>query len=291
VASVRRALLTTTTAVLFAALPARAVAPAEAASAVRQVESSAQPGRSTARRPAAFAPSGQTPTVKLTAGFSPERLGAGTTVRLGFQITEPAGAIPPALTELGVLYPAELGIATSDLGLEECSMEILRQDGVGGCPPNSLMGRGSAEIDVPFLLGPVREPVSITLFSGPVQEGHLGLLFFANGEAPVIAKLPFAGVLLPAQGQFGGLLSAQIPLVLAVPEGPAAAILSMRTTIGPRHLTYYRRIRHRLVGFHPRGILLPSNCPRGGFPFTAHLSFQNGVHVEARTTVPCPRRR
>jgi hypothetical protein len=231
-----------------------------------------------------------TPTVSLTAGFSPERLGAGTTVHLGFQIAEPAGEIPPALTELGVLYPAELGIATSSLGLDNCTLARLQEDGLAGCPANSLMGYGSAQVEVPFALGPVLEPVSITLLSGPVQEGHLGLLFYADGESPVIADLIFPGVVLPAQEPFGGILDTQLPLVRSVPEGPDAVVVRMETTIGPNHLTYYRRVRHRMVGFHPRGILLPSRCPSGGFLFVAHLTFQNGAQVEASTAVPCPRR-
>jgi hypothetical protein len=236
----------------------------------------------------AAAAAGQAPAVRLTASFSPERLGAGTTVHLGFQITAPAGEIPPPLTELGVRYPAELGIATSNLGLESCTAARLREDGLAGCPTNSLMGLGSALVDVPFELGPVLESVRVTLLSGPVLEGHLGLLFFANGESPVLAGLVFPGLLLPTQEPFGGLLDVRLPLVPSVPEGPDAAILSMETTIGPSHITYYRHVHHRLVGFRPRGILLPSRCPRGGFLFTAQLTFQNGANVDASTTVPCP---
>jgi hypothetical protein len=303
VASVRGALLIATAVLLCLARPVRAEALKSAPAPSRAVVSkpgltpsraavpkpTPTPARAAASAPAPAPAPTPTPTVKLTAGFSPEWLGAGTTVHLGFRIAEPGGGIPPPLTELGLLYPAELGIATSSLGLEECSLEILQEDGVGGCPTNSLMGHGSAQIDVPFLLGPVLEPVGVTLLSGPVQEGHLGLLFFADGESPVIAKLPFAAFVLPAQGRFGGLLNAQIPLVAAVPEGPDAAIVRMQTTIGPSRLTYYRRVRGRLVGFRPRGILLPSRCPRGGFPFAAHLTFQSGAHVEASTVVPCPR--
>ena len=237
----------------------------------------------------AAALAGQAPTVRLTAGFSPKRLSAGTTVHLGFQIAVPAGQIPPPLTELGVLYPAELGIATNNLGLESCTASQLQEAGLAGCPANSLMGRGSALVDVPFTLGPVLERVQITLLSAPVQEGHLGLLFFADGESPVIAQLVFTGLILPAQAPFGGILETQLPLVHTVPEGPYAAVVSMQTTIGPSHIIYYRRVHHRLVGYRPRGILLPSRCPHGGFLFTIHLGFENGARAEASTTVPCPR--
>jgi hypothetical protein len=122
-----------------------------------------------------------------------------------------------------------------------------------------------------------------------VQEGHLGLLFFADGESPVIAQLIFPGLIMPARAPFGGILETQLPLVHTVPEGPYAAVVSMQTTIGPSHITYYRRVRGRRVGFRPRGILLPSRCPRGGFLFTIHLGFENGARTEASTTVPCPR--
>lgn len=277
-----RAALSLTAALLIcAAIPAEPTAVA--------VGTPARAGSSPALVGQTPALAGQAPAVRLTAGFSPKRLGAGTTVHLGFQIAVPAGQIPPPLTELGVLYPAELGIATSNLGLDDCTAAVLQEAGLAGCPPNSLMGRGSALVDVPFTLGPVLEKVRITLLSGPVQEGHLGLLFFADGESPVIAQLIFPGLILPAQAPFGGILETQLPLVHTVPEGPYATVVSMQTTIGPSHITYYRRAHGRLVGFRPRGILLPSRCPHGGFLFTIHLGFQNGAHAEASTTVPCPR--
>lgn len=265
-------------------------APARAGSAPALVDSaSALVGQTPALVGQTPALVGQAPKVRLTAGFAPERLGAGTTVHLGFQLAVPPGQIPPPLTELGVLYPAELGIATSSLGLENCTAAQLEEAGLAGCPANSLMGRGSALVDVPFTLGPVLEKVRITLLSGPVQEGHLGLLFFADGESPVIAQLIFPGLVLPAQAPFGGILETQLPLVHTVPEGPNAAVVSMQTTIGPSHITYYRRSHGRRVGFQPRGILLPSRCPHRGFLFTIQLGFQNGAHAEASTTVPCPR--
>jgi len=227
--------------------------------------------------------------VKLAVSFSPERLGGGTTVSLGFQISTPSGQTPSPLTSIELLYPGNLGIASSSLGLETCSPTSLEQNGLAGCPANSLMGRGSALVAVPFGPRILLEQASITLLSGPVQNGHLGLLFFASGEIPVLANLVFPGLVLPANAPFGGLLDATLPPVPSVPGGPDASVLRLQTTIGPRHITYYERVNGRTIAFHPKGILLPKSCPRGGFPFTANLTFQNTAHASASTAVPCPR--
>jgi hypothetical protein len=236
-------------------------------------------------------PAGAPPAARLTVSFSSERLGAGTTVHLGFRIATPAGRAPTPLSEVEVLYPAELGIGTSSLGLENCSLSRLEADGLAGCPANSLMGYGSALVDVPFESGPVLEHARLTLVSGPVQDGHLGLLFLASGEYPVLAEFIFPGFVLPVGAPFGGALDTKLPPIPSVPGGPDAAVIEMDTTIGPSNITYHERVHGRIVSFHPQGVLLPQSCPRGGFPFVVHLIFQDGTEADASTVVPCSRRR
>jgi hypothetical protein len=228
-------------------------------------------------------------TVTLTTTFSPERLGSGTTIHFGLQIATPAGRAPSALTDMELLLPAGLSIATSDLGLETCVPSRLESDGLAGCPPNSLMGRGNATAEVPFGSEFVIERAPLTLFSGPLQEGHPQLLFFADGELPVLANIIFGALVLPAHAPFGGLLHTKLPLLPSVPEGPDVALVKLQTTIGAKGITYYERVKGRTISFHPRGILLPKSCPRGGFAFAAHLTFQDATHASANTTVACPR--
>ena len=227
--------------------------------------------------------------MRLTATFSPERLGVATTINIGFQITTPAGRAPSPVTDVELLLPSGLSIATSDLGLETCSPASLEQSGLAGCPPDSLMGRGSAAAEVPFGSAFVTEQAPITLFSGPLQNGHPQLLFFASGEYPVLANIIFGALVMPAQAPFGGLLNATLPLLPSVPEGPDVALVRLQTTIGAKGITYYERVKGKTIAFHPRGILLPKSCPRGGFPFTAHLTFQDATNASASTAVPCPR--
>jgi hypothetical protein len=150
------------------------------------------------------------------------------------------------------------------------------------------MGRGSAAAEVPFGAESVTEQAPIDLFSGPLQEGHPQLLFFAEGEYPVLANIMFGALVLPAQAPFGGALNAHLPLVPSIAAGPDVALTTLQTTIGAKGITYSERIKGRTITFHPRGIVMPETCPPTGFAFAAHLTFQDGAQASSTTVVPCP---
>jgi hypothetical protein len=228
------------------------------------------------------------PAVVLKAALIPERLGAGTTIKFAFSIAYPSEVSVP-LRVIELRYPANLGIGTSGLGLSTCSASLLESRGPPGCPSNSVMGYGSGLIEVPFGPGIVREGVRLTTFMGPLHEGHLGLLFFADGEAPVSAELIFRGVVLPSATPFGGDLATAVPLVPTLPEAPDAVLAKFDTTLGPAHVIYWEYSKGRYIPYHPKGILLPKQCPHGGFPFTASFAFEDGAQSSAHTVVPCPR--
>lgn len=235
------------------------------------------------------APPAQAHTVSLTATFSPEHLGAGTTIRIGFAVSTPAGRAPSPVTDVELLLPHGLSIATSDLGLETCQPSQLEANGLAGCPTDSLMGRGSAAAQVPFGARSVTENAPIDLFSGPLQEGHPQLLFFAEGEYPVLADIIFGALVLPAQAPFGGALNATLPLVASVRGGADVALVRLQTTIGAKGIVYTEHVKGKTIKFRPRGIVLPAICPHGGFAFAAHLTFQDATHASTTTIVPCPR--
>jgi hypothetical protein len=234
------------------------------------------------------APAAGAPTVTLKAGLRPERLGSGTTLKFALSVTFAHGEAPVPLRVLEVRLPAHLGVATSGLGLTTCRPAMLEVDGPPGCPSTSVMGYGSGLAEVPFGPEPIFEPVRLTAFMAPLHDGHLGLLFFAEGEEPVNAELVFHGVVQQAAAPFGGDLQISIPLVPAWPEGPGVSLLKFATTIGPEHITYWEYSRRRFIPYHPRGIQLPPRCPRGGFQFAAALAFENGARTSARAVVPCP---
>jgi hypothetical protein len=218
----------------------------------------------------------------ISAGFSPERLGAPTAVSLGFDVRAVDGGLPAALTGIELRYPRELGLGTSGLGLAACDPAKLKLDGPRACPPDSIMGRGSALAKFQVSPEVSEETASIALVAGPSQNGYLKLLISATGAYPVAARIVMSTLLVP------GRLRISVPLVPGVPEGPDVAVVAVNATIGGR-LTYYERVHGRRTAYRPRGVLLPRRCPRGGFRFSATFSFLDGAHAQAGTVVPCPR--
>jgi hypothetical protein len=224
----------------------------------------------------------------LNASFSPNRLGTPTTITFGFHLTTTEGTAPPPLTGMDLEMPAGMNYTTTTLGLAICQPAALAAKGLAGCPPNSRLGYGSADVEVPFGTGAGHEIPEIQAVSGPSPKGNLTVLFYANGLYPVYAQLAFSGEVLPDSGRFGSQLATSVPLITSVPGGPDVSVLSVTSTIGPSHLTYYKHVHGHRVSFHPRGVSVPERCPRGGFPFAAEFTFLDGSHTSAQTTVPCP---
>jgi hypothetical protein len=223
-------------------------------------------------------------TARLSAKFTPEKLGSPTAISLGVDIAGVDETLPSALTGIDFHYPPGLALATSTLGLAACDQEKLEAEGPPACPANSRMGGGRAIVEFP--LGPETrmETAQIAIFAGPASNGHLHMLIFAMGETPVDGQIVMSAVLVSGELRFS------VPLVPSLPGSPDVAVVQLRVTIGGK-LTYYERAAGRTIAFHPRGIGLPRRCPRGGFRFAAMFSFLDGSRVPAQTLVPCPPRR
>jgi hypothetical protein len=227
----------------------------------------------------------------LQASFTPDRLGAPTTIGFAFQLQTVEGLAPPPLSAVDLRLPAGLNYTTTTLGLAVCHPAQLLALGVAGCPPNSRLGHGSAYVEVPFGNSSGHELPTVEAFMGPSSTGNTTVLFYAVGESPVSAELIFQGEVLPDSGRFGSRLSTLVPPVPSVPGGPDVSIVRVQATIGPAGLIYYRHRHGRLLRFRPRGVAVPERCPHGGFPFVAQFTFQDASSTSASTTVPCPPRR
>lgn len=233
--------------------------------------------------------SGASEKIRLRAGFTPFRLGASTTITFSFRIKSPKGTVPQPLIGIALALPEGLGAATSGLGLATCAPRTFLEGGVNGCPPNSMLGRATATATVPIGPEVLSERVRVALAAAASKSGRLEILYGAEGVTPVFAQLVFRGEILEAEPPYGEEINTFIPPIETLPEAPYAAVVSMSSTIGPEHLTYYRQVHGRRVAFDPEGVELPRRCPRGGFRFAATFTFLDGAAKTLRETVACPR--
>jgi hypothetical protein len=237
------------------------------------------------------ASAGAAETVVLHTSFSPDRLGASTTIGFGFDIAGTNGAPASPLRSVSLRLPPGINYLSTTLGLAICQPAALLARGLTGCSPNSRLGFGDAFVEVPFGSSSGQEIPAIYALMGPPHDGNIVVLFYADGREPVYAQIVFTGELIAGSQTLGGSLNAAVPLIESVPAGPDVSIVKVRTTIGPAHLTYYEHVHGRTVSFHPTGVSLPLHCPRGGFQFSAQFAFQDASSTVARSTVPCPRGR
>lgn len=228
-------------------------------------------------------------TAKLSASLSPDRLGADTTVAFTFDIGTTNGAVPSPATSVGMHLPAGLGLFTSNLGQSFCQPAALKANGVSGCSPNALMGRGNGTVEVAKGSERLEVPVNLTIVMGPAHEEHTGLLFYAEGKSAIIAELVFPTVVLGAANPFSSLIDTSIPPIHSLPEAPDAALIRMHVTIGGPGLRYTKHVRGKTVHYTPRGMAVPERCPRNGFPFAATFTFEDHTTATATTRVPCPK--
>jgi hypothetical protein len=229
--------------------------------------------------------------VSLHAAFFPDRLGASTTVAINFTIATTNGQVPPPATEVNFHLPAGMALANSTLGLVTCDIVALEIFGLSGCSPNAVIGTGEALVEVPFGPDIIKETVKITALMGHSENKRTAVLFDAEGSTPVAAQVIFPGKVFDDTPPYGLLLKTVIPLTPSLPGAPDAAVVRMRSYIGPRDLTYYRRVHQRRVPYGPQGMSVPLRCPAGGFQMAADFSFQDGTSASARTAIPCPPRR
>jgi hypothetical protein len=234
-------------------------------------------------------------TARLRASFRPEHLGQPTTIFFGFRISNVPPMMSSPLTNVSVLLPEEMGLATSGLGLENCVLSTLEEIGPEGCPDNARMGSGTATAEIAVGGGTVAESAQVEVFSAPVQAGRLSLMVYANAISPVSAQLVFPATIINGPPPYGEGIDTDVPLIPSLPGAPDVAVTTLQLAIGttgmnPDGFLYFRSVRGRRVAYTPTGLVLPPTCPRGGFRFEAQFAFQDQTTATAHATVPCPRR-
>lgn len=224
----------------------------------------------------------------LHTAFTPYRLGKSTTIKFGFDMTNPPGTAGQALIGIDLRLPKGIGVGVSNLGLATCEPQQVIEYGPFSCPPDSLLGRGEAVATMPIAGEILHEKVRLVVLATKSPGSHLQILYSADGFSPVQSFLVFRGEIFEGKSPYGDELDTFIPPIEALPEAPYAAVVAMHTTIGPKHLTYYRYEHGHKIAFTPEGLDLPTTCPKTGFKFAATFTFLDGATKNTRSTIPCP---
>lgn len=214
---------------------------------------------------------------RITAKLRPDRLGATATLDIDITYGQVESELPPPVRHALLRLPAALGIDIPTL--RSCSAAHLRAHGARGCPPQSLIGSGQAVADAPLGSQLLSEHVALSLFVGPLVNLEPTFEILAEARTPFRERVVFVGTVLPDNPPFGEDLSISLPPIQTLPLEPAASIVALSLSIGPR-----KGARSRQTN----AVLVPSHCPSGGFPFEIESIFADGNSSSTLTATPCP---
>ena len=226
--------------------------------------------------PASMAQAGASATI--TPSLSPDRLGAKGALLLTMRFAEGESGIPLPVRRSVLRFPAGLGIEIPHL--RSCPIARLRAHGARGCPKQSELGHGHALAEAQAGSQVITEDISLWLFLGPFHNLEPTLEILGQGYTPFDQRVVLTGTVLPDNPPYGEDLVLSIPPIPTVPLEPEASIVTMSLTVGSSKPRNPREANT---------VVVPTGCPRGGFPFAANFTYADGSSGSALSAAPCPR--
>jgi hypothetical protein len=214
----------------------------------------------------------------IAPSLSPNRLGAKGELQLTVSFRGGDFGVPTPLRKSVLRFPAGLGIEIPHL--RSCSIARLRSRGAGGCPSQSLLGRGHALAEARAGSQLISEDISLWLFLGPFHNLEPTFEILGRGYTPFDQHVVLSGTVLPDSPPFGEDLVLNVPTIPTLPLEPEASIVTMTLTVGARKPRNPR---------NANTVIVPVRCPTGGFPFAASFTYADGSTGEALSAAPCPR--
>jgi hypothetical protein len=209
--------------------------------------------------------------------LTPDRFGAEGALAITIHFAEGESAVPSPLRHAILRFPAGLGIEIPHL--RSCSVVRLRTRGAGGCPAQSLLGRGHALVEAQAGSQIIAEEISLWLFLGPFHNLEPTFEILGQGYTPFDERVVFTGTVMPDKPPYGEDLVLSVPAIPTLPLEPDASILTMTLTVGASK-------SHNLS--EANTIVVPSSCPAGGFPFAADLTYADGSSASTLASASCP---
>jgi hypothetical protein len=228
-------------------------------------------------------------TFTLQAGFAPDALGVPTNLFTTMTFASGAGAgagVPEPVRDLIAYAPA--GLAVDVQGISTCERTQLEAYGPSGCSPESRVGFGGGVVVLELEGSLVKESYTLDFFLAPAEHGHLAMLIYVDASNPVAVELVLSAREIRGRRPYGLGFQVEAPAVSTVPGAASASVESAYVSLGGANVAYYKTIRGRRKLVHVKGLVAPTSCPGGGFPFETTVTFEDGTTSTARYASPCP---
>jgi len=223
----------------------------------------------------------------VTAGFSPDKLGAPTNVHGTATIHSTTERVPTPIIKTTVLGPAGLAVDVEGVGIcNPVKLEIELEP--KACPTDSKAGFGGGTGVLELAKEIIKEPFTLNFFRGPNEDGHLVLLAYLNAVEPVSVQLVLKAQVVQEPKPYGLGFTFVVPLIPTLPGATDASAEEIFITLGAPNAAYYKTIHGKRTLFHVKGIIVPKKCPHGGFPYETQISFADGTTNTVKGTIPCP---
>lgn len=231
-----------------------------------------------------------TETLKVDAGFNPDKLGAPTnlsaTATFGSTMTGPQS---PAV-KVSVYGPAGMAVDTRGAGRCTVTPTLLLETGPSACPQSSRIGFGAGIGLFELAQELIKGHFTLEFFLAPPEHGDVVILIYANTFTPADDQKVLVAREVRGSKPYGIGISFDVPITQSLPGASLGWEEHVSLTLGASHAAYYKTVHGTRKLVHVRGIVLPERCPRGGFPIESEVGFADGTTATAKTAIPCPRR-
>jgi hypothetical protein len=212
-------------------------------------------------------------TAHIFPSFTGGKLGAPSSVRFRYAITEPESGVPQAPLQALIHLPKGTGFNLAGPSKHElCGYSILTigaSAGPSACPKGSRAGpTGSAQFEAVIAGKPTIVKAPLYPFIGELHGGSRALLLYIEGPAPfpsseVVSVAPYKGELDMSLGN-DEINAATMP-------GVRSAIIGLSVTLGGN-----------------TKITMPTSCPKNGFLWRTVFSYSENPETPALATSRCP---
>jgi hypothetical protein len=226
--------------------------------------------------------------VTINASFTPNKLGASTSLTATAKFDSTTAGPQPPVTSVTAYGPSGMSVDTRGAGTCTASATKLQEAGPAACPANSRVGFGKGvglfELAGEFVPG----PFTLEFFLAPRENGHLVMLVYVEASTPASEQFVLLAKEVHAPKPYGFGITFDVPIIPGLPGAALGWVQHITLTFGAKNVAYYRTVKGKRTLVHVKGVSVPRACPRGGFPIEARIGFADGTTTTVNPTIPCP---